>query len=181
VKADLPETVVLSIEPGREIFVDAGEFITKVVRIRQRDSQPVQSVFVDGSFVFMPSATMRARKHRTAFFDADFNAIEELNGYCVLGGCAALSSDYLFKGVVKSPRKVKKDSYVVVKDIGAYGASQHLEFLNKRPAAEVLVRKSGSIEVITQRGDFTDRVRHILPVPEPLEVTQGTMLSAAGS
>lgn len=153
--------VRIAIEPGRDIFADTGEFLTSVQRVHTRTNQQVQQVYTDGSYVFMPSATIRTRKHRVSFLDAQFNKKADLTSYAELNGCTTLSSDFLFPGVIRAP-VIRKGDYVVVHDIGAYGACQHMEFLNKRPAAEVLIREDEAIQIISRRGDFTDRVRYAL-------------------
>ncbi|MDO8481125.1 MAG: hypothetical protein Q7S65_04925 [Nanoarchaeota archaeon] len=162
----LPKEVVLSIEPGRDLFADVGELLVRVNRVHARKG--VQQVFTDGSYVLMPSATIRARQHEVRFFDASFRDYDERRGNGILNGCTTLSRDYLFPGQVSIPEGLTKGSFVVVKDIGAYGASQHMEFLNKRPAAEVLLRTNGALELITERGAETDRIRYALREPRKL-------------
>jgi hypothetical protein len=50
----------------------------------------------------------------------------------------------------------------MILDVGAYCATQHMEFLNVPPAAEVLVDADGKINLITSRGDDLDKWRHLL-------------------
>lgn len=168
-KYSIPKDVKISIEPGRDIFADVGEFLIKVNRVHTRKNERVQQAYTDGSYIFMPSATIRERQHELKFFREDFREDKNRSGYVELSGCTTLSTDYLFPGIVKAPSNVQKESYIVIKDMGAYGASQHMEFLNKRPAAEVLMREDGILEIITERGGYADRLRYALREPRQLK------------
>ncbi len=161
----IPEDIKISIEPGRDLLADAGELIVKINRVHGRPHDGVQRIFTDGSYVYMPSATIRERQHQLRFLDEHFDEMEETQVYGELSGCTTLSRDYLFPGIVRVPTKLSKGCYIIVRDVGAYGACEHLEFLNKRPASEVLIRKGGSIELITERGGYIDRLRYTLERP----------------
>jgi diaminopimelate decarboxylase len=160
-KYDIPDDVILTIEPGRDIFADVGEFIVKVHRVHNRPHERTKRISTNGSFVYMPSAMQRKRQHQLTFLDSQCNEKIDRFGYGSLSGCTTISSNYLFPGIVKIPQDTIKGDHIVVHDIGAYGASQHMSFLNKRPATEVLVRKDGTVEVISERGEFTDKVRNV--------------------
>jgi hypothetical protein len=41
-----------------------------------------------------------------------------------------------------------------------------LEFLNKRPAAEVFLNMGGKLILITKRGDYADKIRYCLRYPK---------------
>ena len=165
-KYSIPRYVKISIEPGRDIFADTGEFLVRMNRVHTRKNERIQQIYTDGSYIFMPSATIRERQHELSFFTDEFREDNDRTGYAKLSGCTTLSRDYLFPGAVRSPPNVQEGSYILVRDIGAYGACQHMEFLNKRPAAEVLIRGDGALELITRRGGYTDRLRHVLRQPE---------------
>jgi len=64
-------------------------------------------------------------------------------------------------------------------DVGAYCATQHMEFLNIPPAAEVLVDAAGSAHLVTSRGDDLDKWRYLLPQKEALRLPEDSPLSTA--
>ena len=162
----IPKEVQLSIEPGRDLFADVGELIVRVNRVHTRKNDLIQRVHTDGSYALMPSAAIRTRQHKLKFLDYKFREDTDRSSYAELNGCTTLSSDRIFPGIVKAPISVLKRGLIVIKDIGAYGACQHLEFLNTRPAAEVLITKEGHTKILTKRGDYTDRTRYTLQPPE---------------
>jgi len=68
---------------------------------------------------------------------------------------------------VDIPVEIKEGDYVAVQDVGAYGATQHMEFLNKKPCPEIFV-DGEKILLITERGDEADKVRYVLVNPKEL-------------
>ena len=161
IKYSIPKDVRISIEPGRDVFADTGEFVIKINRLHKRPNEEIARVYTDGSYAHMPSATIKGRQHQLKFLDKSFNEMNGLTGLGELSGCTSLSRDYIFPGIVRIPESLSKGDYILVQDIGAYGATQHMEFLNKRPAPEVLVRESGAIEMISKRGEYSDKTRNV--------------------
>ncbi len=159
----IPESLRLIIEPGRDVLADTGLFTVLVKRVVTQEG--LRSVAIDGSFVYMPSATTRKRQHQLNFFTHDWKPLLVTDQRAVLSGCTTLSSDYLFPGHVSIPEELQAGDYVVVHDIGAYGATQHLEFLNKAPCPEVLRRKDEQLVLITRKGEVDDRIRYLLEEP----------------
>jgi len=155
------------IEPGRDIFADSGELFLKVKRIVDFGTG-VKTISTDGSYVYMPSATIRARKHVLNFYDHNFDELAPAKTLATLSGCTTLSSDYVFPGTVKIPNRLKSGDYIVVNDTGAYCATQHMEFLNKRPCPEILIKSNDQAYLITKAGKFDDKLRNLLITPEKL-------------
>ncbi len=164
---DIPKDVIFVLEPGRDILADAGSLIVSVARVvSQKDKR---NIGTDGSYVYMPSATIRRRQHQLTFLGKNFQEIKNFDNVSgVLSGCTTLSSDYLFPGEVKVPAKLKEGDYIIVRDIGAYGATQHMEFLNKKPAPEVLIKSNGEAYLITQRGRDDDKIRYLINKPKQI-------------
>ena len=160
---NIPDDVTYIIEPGRDVFADVGSFLISVNRVVRAGS--VKQIATDGSYVYMPSATVRARQHRTRFFRADFRELITRDDSGFISGCTTLSSDYVFPGPILLPRNLKKGDSILIEDIGAYGATQHMEFLNKRPCPEFLIRPDGSITLLTHRGSAIDKIRYTLIKP----------------
>ena len=164
-KFKIPRHVKFSIEPGRDILADSGFLIVKVTGKDKIFGRQTHEIFTDGSYVHIPSATIRARQHKLQFYNSAFKKISEdvsseKAGF--LSGNTTLSSDRLFPGVVYFPSALKEGDYIILEDVGAYCATQHMDFLNKSPCPEVLIRKNGNLELITERGRPTDRLRYVL-------------------
>ena len=165
-KYKLPDDVQFIIEPGRDIFVDAGTLlirINRIVKLRGRIN-----LGTDGSYVYLPSATTRVRKHKTLFYDKSCVLRTDRSAYGSLSGATTLSSDYVYPGNIKIPENIQNGDILEIKDVGAYGATQHMEFLNKRPCPEVLIDSDDQISLITKRGPDDDKIRHLLNRPEAL-------------
>ncbi|APF89249.1 hypothetical protein BCR16_20700 (plasmid) [Ralstonia solanacearum FJAT-1458] len=62
-----------------------------------------------------------------------------------------------------APETVKAGEYMLILDVGAYCATQHMEFLNVPPAGEVLVEADGAIYMVTKPGNDLDKWRNLLP------------------
>ena len=158
------DNVIFVLEPGRDILADVGIMIVKVHALEKTFGLEYCDVYTDGSYVFIPSSTVKVRQHQLRYFSADFQEKneEQYNGRPVkLNGCTTLSSDRLFPGIVYVPPALCADDYVLIEDVGAYGATQHLEFLNKAPAPEILVRNNDLVHVISRKGELTDRLRNV--------------------
>ncbi len=162
---EIPDHVKLLFEPARDVLADIGALLLRV----KRDivSNPVANLVVtDGSRMLMPSAQYRGRRHNIAFLDGQNQAVRSLAGEgdipALIRGRTILRNDYVLPGTYLVPKEVAVNDYMVIFDVGAYCATQHMEFLNVPPAPEVLVDTGGRHELITSRGDEMDRWRHLL-------------------
>lgn len=155
-------------EPARDVLADTGALLLGV----KRDviTTPVSSIVAtDGSRMLMPSAQLRDRNHHTVFLDRDLVEITgPVRTHAALRGRTILRHDYLLPGDCAVPHGVDATSHVLVLDVGAYCATQHMEFLNVPPAAEVLVGSDGTTHLVTARGGDLDKWRHLLPAPKAL-------------
>lgn len=160
----IPETVRFLFEPGRDVLADAGVLLTGIKRdIVQHSLGNI--VVTDGSRMLMPSAQLRNRAHHTVFLDAAFNEVVDYSRRCVakVRGRSILRNDYILPGDVVAPETVKAGEYMLILDVGAYCATQHMEFLNVPPAGEVLVEADGAIYMVTRPGNDLDKWRNLLP------------------
>ena len=166
----VPTSVKIGLEPSRVIFVDAGELITQVYRIHETSNNRVKTLWTDGSYVLMPSARMRERQHQVEFYDPIFTEITaSRESHVRIGGDRAITNDWMLPGIYLAPSALRQGDYVVVNQVGAYAASQHLSFMNKRPPAEVLLKSNGDeLQLLVQRGDPLDGVRNHLREPTTL-------------
>ncbi|AEG71651.1 hypothetical protein [Ralstonia solanacearum] len=160
----IPETVKFMFEPGRDVLADAGVLLTGIKRdIVQHSLGNI--VVTDGSRMLMPSAQLRNRSHNTVFLDSAFNEVVDYSKRCnaKVRGRSILRNDYILPGEVVAPETVKAGEYMLILDVGAYCATQHMEFLNVPPAGEVLVEADGTIYMVTKPGNDLDKWRNLLP------------------
>jgi diaminopimelate decarboxylase len=164
----IPRHVKFLFEPARDVLADIGALLLRVKR--NVITNPVSSLVVtDGSRMLMPSAQLRDRRHNVAFLDRSMTEIAAATApggtQAALRGRSILRHDYILPGDYWVPDGVDGQSYVAILDVGAYCATQHMEFLNIPPSAEVMVDTEGSVQLITARGDELDKWRYLLTKP----------------
>lgn len=163
-------------EPARDILGDVGALLLSVER--GLISHPgVNRVLTNGSRVLIPSAQYKERRHNVIFLDSDMTESKSRNVPAALRGRGILRHDYVLPGEYMVPDSVSVGDYLLILDVGAYCATQHMEFLNIPPAAEAVVDQSESIYLITSHGDKFDKWRYVLPQRKEL----GSVLAAAGA
>lgn len=162
----IPDGVKFLFEPARDVLADTGALLLGVKR-NVITTSVASIVATDGSRMLMPSAQLRDRRHNVVFLDSAMAEIPASDGstgtHAALRGRSILRHDYILPGEYWVPDGVDSDCHVVILDVGAYCATQHMEFLNIPPAAEVLVDATGSVHLTTSRGDDLDKWRHLLP------------------
>jgi len=165
-KYSISDDVKFLFEPGRDILADVGQMVLQVKRVVKFPNNT--EVATDGSYVYLPSATKRNRKHELLFLDQNFEKVDEQETFSgKLSGSATLSTDYVLPNLVEIPIGIKENDFIVIQDVGAYGATQHMEFLNKKPCPEVFI-DNGKIFLITERGADADKIRYVLENPKEL-------------
>jgi len=152
-KYNVADDVEINIEPGRDIFADSGMFLLKV-KAKKPWKRGVTDLCVDGSYIHMPSSTIRKRKHRVSFYDFAGNLITGGSQKVRLAGPTTLSSDFVVPGIYDAP--TGNISYVGIGDTGAYASTQFMRFLNQLSAAEVIIGSDGNVRLLTKRGDCLD-------------------------
>jgi diaminopimelate decarboxylase len=162
-RMNVPEHVQFMFEPARDVLADVGALLLGVERGVLVN--PVSSLVVtDGTRMLMPSAQLRDRRHNVVFLDAEMQEYTSESGrMAALRGRTILRHDYILPGEVYVPDGVDASSSLLILDVGAYCATQHMEFLNVPPAAEVLVDKDGRAHLVSARGEELDKWRHLLP------------------
>jgi diaminopimelate decarboxylase len=158
----IPEDVTFLFEPARDVLADAGALLLSVER--RVISTPVSNILVtNGCRMLMPSAQLRDRNHNVAFLDAAMREVTDSNTTtAAVRGRTILRNDYILPGEVEVPDGIDSSSFLLILDVGAYCATQHMEFLNVPPAAEVLVASDGTTHLITAAGDDLDKWRNVL-------------------
>ena len=162
----IPPGVKFLFEPARDVLADIGLLLLSVKR--KVITNPRNSLVVtDGSRMLMPSAQLRGRRHHVVFIpaspDGDRSRDESSGTHAALRGRSILRNDYVLPGEYWVPDGVDARTHVAILDVGAYCATQHMEFLNIPPAAEVLIDTTGSPCLITSHGDELDKWRNLLP------------------
>jgi len=160
----IPDHVKFLFEPARDVLADIGMLLLGVKR-NIIENPTGNLVVTDGSRMLMPSAQLRGRRHNLIFWDAAMREITTPLSNRIdaqLRGRSILRNDYVLPGTYRVPPSVDAGSYVAIMDVGAYCATQHMEFLNIPPAAEVMVDSSGSCHLVTKRGDELDKWRNLL-------------------
>lgn len=181
----IPKDVKFLFEPARDVLADVGVLLLSVKRGLITNGGASQ-VLTDGSRTLMPSAQYKERHHNTIFFDASMEEMRSNGTRAALRGRGILRHDYVLPGEYQVPENVGAQDYVAILDVGAYCATQHMEFLNIPPAAEVLIDAAGSAHLITAPGGEMDKWRHLLPEKKALkhprpETVSTIMVHEAGS
>lgn len=166
----IPESISFLFEPARDVLADAGVLIVGVKRnIITTASGRVLAT--DGSRMLMPSAQLRGRLHNVVALDSSFRELTTPGSLqsCKLRGRSILRNDYILPGETLVPDVVGVGDYLAIMDVGAYCATQHMEFLNVPPAGEVLIGADGIARMITQPGNDLDKWRNVLMSPKLIE------------
>lgn len=161
---EIPETLRFLFEPARDVLADIGVLVVGIKR--KIITHAAGSIVVtDGSRMLMPSAQLRNRPHNTVVLDKYFHEIIDRadSTECKIRGRSILRNDYILPGQASVPNSVKAGDYLIIMDVGAYCATQHMEFLNVPPAGEVMVAADGTAYLVTKPGDNLDKWRNVLP------------------
>ena len=160
---EVPETVKLLFEPARDLLGDVGALLLSIKR-KAIENPGHHQILTNGSRVLMPSAQYKERDHNVIFLDPTMQEMRP-NGDgvpAVLRGRGILRHDYVLPGEYIAPGQIGPEDFVVILDVGSYCATQHMEFLNIPPAAEVIIDASGRPKLITDHGNEYDKWRHLL-------------------
>jgi diaminopimelate decarboxylase len=169
----IPREVKFLFEPARDVLADTGMLLLGVKR--NIIENPISKLVVtDGSRMLMPSAQLRGRRHNLLFWDGnlrELKAPQAAGTEAALRGRSILRNDYVLPGTYRVPSGVGAGCYVGIMDVGAYCATQHMEFLNVPPAAEVMIDRNGTCHLVTQRGDELDKWRNLLSEKRELKAS----------
>jgi diaminopimelate decarboxylase len=163
----IPHSVKFLFEPARDVLGDVGALLLSIKR--GIIAHPgANRVLTDGSRVLIPSAQYKERRHNVKFLDSNMAEIESSLVPAAVRGRGILRHDYVLPGEYPVPAGIGVGDYLLVLDVGAYCATQHMEFLNIPPAAEVLIDRTGTSYLITSHGDKFDKWRNLLPERQAL-------------
>lgn len=157
----IPEDVRFWFEPARDLLGDVGVLLLAVRRPLIRHPG-ANRVLTNGSRVLMPSAQYKERNHNLLFLDANMHPMDGPRVLSMIRGRGILRNDYVLPNKYLVPESLKVGDHLLVMDVGAYCATQHMEFLNIPPAAEVVIDAEGVIQLVTKHGDSHDKWRHVL-------------------
>jgi len=164
---NIPPYVKFLFEPARDLLGDTGTLLLSVERSMIKHPG-ANRVLTNGSRVLIPSAQYKERHHNVIFLDSTMTEINASSVPAALRGRGILRHDYVLPGDYMVPDCIGDGDYLAILDVGAYCATQHMEFLNIPPAAEVLISKEGTVYLITSHGDRFDKWRNLLPSKKEL-------------
>jgi diaminopimelate decarboxylase len=173
----VPAHVKFLFEPARDVLADVGALLLSVKRSVISNGGANQ-VLTDGSRTLMPSAQYKQRHHHVIFLDAAMAEMNSNGMRAALRGRGILRHDYVLPGEYAVPEGIGPQNYLVILDVGAYCATQHMEFLSIPPAAEVLIDTEGSIHLISSHGGELDKWRHLLAQKKDLKAARAETVSA---
>ena len=150
----------ISFEPGRYLVANSGFLITKIITTKQNGG--INFLITDAGMQTLLRPAMYKAIHRIV----PFNTNQEIVNYTVAGPICE-SSDILAKNI-KLPFQ-KKDDFLIICDVGAYGSVMSSRYKSKCLPIEVLVygdkyfiiRKQeniSSLSVITTLGSIYFRI-----------------------
>ncbi len=157
---NVPDSVEFWFEPARDVFADVGVLVLSVERLVRQPG--ANQLLIDGSRVLMPSAKMKNRAHNVLFFDENLNELPPGDTEAMLRGRGILRHDQILPGMYQIPDNIKPGDIAVVLDVGAYCATQHMEFLNIPGAPEVMIDQLEKTKLITKRAEDTDKWRNLV-------------------
>jgi diaminopimelate decarboxylase len=158
----VPQHVKFLFEPARDILGDVGALLLSIERSIIKHPG-ANRLLTNGSRVLIPSAQYKERRHNVIFLDSTMTEIKSKGIPAALRGRGILRHDYVLPGEYLVPDCIGAQDYLLILDVGAYCATQHMEFLNIPPAAEAVIDKAGSVYLITSHGDKFDKWRYVLP------------------
>jgi diaminopimelate decarboxylase len=158
----VPHDVKFLFEPARDILGDVGALLLSIERSIIKHPG-ANRLLTNGSRVLIPSAQYKERRHNVIFLDSTMTEIKSKGIPAALRGRGILRHDYVLPGEYLVPDCIGAQDYMLILDVGAYCATQHMEFLNIPPAAEAVIDKAGSVYLITSHGDKFDKWRYVLP------------------
>ncbi len=172
IEMNIPVSVELLFEPARDLLADIGVFACQIQRELVTHSNG-HVLVTDGSRMLMPSAQLRERSHNIFVVDKNFN--NKLTGVeetceAMVRGRTILRHDYILPGTKTVPKNVVSGDRLLILDVGAYCATQHMEFLNVPPAPEVLIANSGEYLMVSKAGEAFDKWRNLPSAPIQLNI-----------
>jgi diaminopimelate decarboxylase len=164
---EIPSEVSFWFEPARDLLGDVGVLLLSVQRKLIRHPG-ANRVLTNGSRVLMPSAQYKERNHNVLFLDSSMQPLAGETVSALVRGRGILRHDYVLPGDYAVPASVGPGDHLLILDVGAYCATQHMEFLNIPPAAEVVVGTDGVPRLATRPGGSQDKWRHLVERCEPV-------------
>jgi len=144
-RENLPEIVI---EPGMAVVADAVSYITKVVSLRNINSDVILGV--DGSyFDIRPTFHKKILPHRLLNTCKDLN--KKMSKYIVVGS-TCMERDILFEEAILS--EVSIDDIIFIGNVGAYCDVLSPNFINYAPPV-VSISKDSVFSLLKERQNFS--------------------------
>jgi diaminopimelate decarboxylase len=124
----------VSFEPGRYLIARAGIIITKILTTKNNGG--INFLIIDAGMQTLLRPAMYAALHRVEAL----NDLQEKNINYTVAGPICESSDIIAKDI-QLPMQ-KSDNYLVIHDVGAYGASMASNYNSRGLPTEILVNEN---------------------------------------
>ena len=145
----LNESYKVSFEPGRYLVAKSGIIITKILNVKKNGS--INFLIADAGMHTLIRPAMYGAEHRIEAL----NNHEEKEIYTVAGPICE-SSDILSKNILLSKQKV--NNYLIIHDVGAYGAVMSSNYNSRGIPAEILVNNDNFF-IIREEEKITDIIK----------------------
>ncbi|EAJ1254420.1 diaminopimelate decarboxylase [Campylobacter lari] len=140
--------VCISMEPGRFLVANAGEFVTKV--LYEKFNNKKRFVIVDGAMNDLLRPSLYSAYHEIKLLSE--NKEESL---CDIVGGICESGDFLAKD--RKLAKTKAGDLIIVKSAGAYGFSMSSNYNTRNRVCE-LACENGTVRMIRKRESYEDQI-----------------------
>ena len=140
----------ISFEPGRYIVAKSGVIITKIVTLKNNGG--VNFLITDAGMQTLIRPAMYDALHRIEAL----NDIEKNNTSYTVAGPICESSDIIAKNILLPAQKI--NNYLLIHDVGAYGAVMASNYNSRGIPAEILVNKN-SFFVIHEEEEVSDIIK----------------------
>lgn len=153
---------VLEVEPGRFLIAQAGVLICEVRAVKLSGAQ--HFCLVDASMADLLRPALYGSHHRVTLLGPAGESTEHRQrSSVVVGGCLCESGDVFFQDAAGAllPRVMPEPrvgDWVVIHDVGAYGAAMSSNY-NSRPLAAELLLDGGTVSVARRRQPLDDLIR----------------------
>ena len=151
---DVPYEV--SFEPGRYLVAKAGIIVTKILTTKENGG--INFLITDAGMHTLLRPAMYGAIHRIEAL----NNLNEQNVRYTVAGPICESSDIISKDIYLPMQK--EENYLVIHDVGAYGAVMASQYNSRELPTEILVNEN-KFSVIYQKEDISEIIKQDI-IPE---------------
>ena len=127
------ETYKITFEPGRYLIAKSGIIITKILTTKKNGG--INFLVTDAGMQTLVRPAMYGASHRIEAL----NNINTMKSLYTIAGPICESSDIIAKDIILAEQKI--NNYLVIYDVGAYGATMASNYNSRGLPAEILINK----------------------------------------